>query len=131
MLSYRLNDTLSVGIADPVVTKAILPNIFQFINTLSLVLAIPLVNHILIPCVSSMSMKEKLGIGSAINIVAITTGAYLEWAISDDRALYKGLLLIIPSIIISIQEAFGFVSGQCNLEHPCRYVYIPVQKGYI
>ena len=114
MLSYRLNDTLSVGIADPVVTKAILPNIFPFINTFSLILAIPLVNHILIPCVSSMSMKEKLGIGSAINIVAITAGAYLEWVIIDidDRALYKGLLLIFPSIIISIQEAFGFVTGQ-------------------
>ena len=118
MLSYRLNYTLSVSIADPLKARALLPNIFNFVNTLTVALIVPIVNHILVPCIPSMTIKEKIGIGMAISIVGVVFGAYLEWAVADKKPLYKALFFIIPSVILSIQETFAIVSGQHKYNLP-------------
>ena len=115
MLSYRLNKTLSVSIAHPTVAKAIPVNIFLFINTISVALSIPLVNHILVPCVPSIRIKEKIGIGMAMLIVAVSSAAYLEWAVADEKSLNKALYFIIPAVLLSIQETFTFVSGMYRI----------------
>ena len=107
MLSYRLNHTLSVALAArPVLAKAVAPNIFALINTVSIFLTLPLVNNILIPCAPSLRIKEKVGIGMAIAIVAVVSGAYLEWVGADLDPLKKGMLLVITAVLISVQEAF-------------------------
>ena len=116
MLSYRLNHTLSVALAArPVLAKAVAPNIFTFINTVSIFLTLPLVNNILIPCAPSLRIKEKVGIGMAIAIVAVVSGAYLEWVGADLDPPKKGMLLVITAVLISVQEAFTFVSSKMRI----------------
>ena len=88
------------------------PNIFAFINTVTVFLTLPLVNNILIPCAPSLRIKEKVGIGMAIAIVAVVSGAYLEWVGADLDPPKKGMLLVITAVLISVQEAFTFVSSK-------------------
>ena len=112
MLSYRLNNTLSVSTTDSMLAKALFPNAFILINTLTVSLSLPLVNHILVPCVRSITIKEKIGIGMAITVVAVGSGAYMEWALSDATPLQQALSFILPTVLLSIQESFTFVSGK-------------------
>ena len=111
MLSYRLNETLSASIDNPNLHTILFPNLYGLLNTMTIVLALPLVSHILVPCVPSMTMRERIGIGMAISTVALGCAAYLEWAVADVTPLHQALWFILPSIILSVQEAFTVVSG--------------------
>ena len=111
MLSYRLNETLSMSIDNPNMQTILFPNVYSLLNTMTIILALPLVNHILVPCVPSMTMRERMGIGMAISTVALGCAAYLEWAVADATPLHQALWFILPSIILSVQETLTIVPG--------------------
>ena len=60
MMAYRLNETLSVSIDNSNLQTILFPNIYELLNTMTIVLTLPLVNHILVPCIPSMSMRVIL-----------------------------------------------------------------------
>ena len=51
----------------------------------------------------------------AIAIVAVVSGAYLEWVGADLDPPKKGMLLVITAVLISVQEAFTFVSSKMRI----------------
>ena len=116
MLSSRLNKTLSLSTDISNLQMAIFPNVYMYVNAVTITLFLPLVNHILVPCIPSMTIREKIGIGMAITIVGVSVSAYLEWTVHDlnIKPLYSALLLMIPTILLAIQEVFSAVSGKCN-----------------
>ena len=120
MLSYRLNSTLSLSIEDSpfgqynvhYLQNMVFPNVYLFLNTVTIILTLPLVNHLLVPCVTSMTIRERMGIGMAINFVALGCAAYLEWVVADATQLHQALWFILPSVLLSVQEVFTDISSK-------------------
>ena len=120
MLSYQLNSTLSVSVEDSppgqynvhYLQNMVFPNVYLFLNTMTIILALPLVNHILVPCVPSMTIRERIGIGMTIHFVALGCAAYLEWAVADATPLHQALWFILPAVLLSVQETFTDVSSK-------------------
>ena len=121
MLSYRLNQTLSLSTNNHNLQTILFPNAYPLLNALSVSLTIPLVNHFLLPCVPSMTMRERMGIGMVITITGLASAAYVEWAIAELTPLHQAMWFILPSVLLSVQEVFTAVTSNIELIKLCFY----------
>ena len=112
MLTYRLNSTLTEGITNSRLAHAIFPNVYILLNTLSLFIFLPIINHFFIPCMPSVTIRQRIGIGMVIAILSLGLGAFLEWIVSDLSPLHKALWFTIPTVLLTLPEVFVFVSGK-------------------
>ena len=90
----------------------VFPNVYPIINTLSLIVFLPLVNHLMVPCIPSMTIRGKIGLGMGIAVLSLGLGALLEWALANASSLHKALWFTMPIILLAIPEVFVFVSGK-------------------
>ena len=90
----------------------VFPNVYPIINTLSLIVFLPLVNHLMVPCIPSMTIRGKIGLGMGIAVLSLGLGALLEWAVANASSLHKALWFTIPIILLALPEVFVFVSGK-------------------
>ena len=113
MLIDRMNNTLTEATHNSTKLSTIfLPNVYPIINTLSLIVFLPLVNHLMVPCIPSMTIRGKIGLGMGIAVLSLGLGALLEWAVENASPLSKALWFTIPSILLTLPEVFVFVSGK-------------------
>ena len=94
------------------VSQAFTPNIYAFLNTLSLMVFLPLVNHLLVPCVPSLTIRGKIAIGFVITILSLSLILVLEFTLSKQSALQRFLWYAVPSILLTLPEVLVLVSGK-------------------
>ena len=120
MLSYIYNATLSdyikgQSIRPQTIHKLeylVLPNIYLLLNSILCALFIPLMNHFFVPCVPSMTIRERMGIGMAISITGLVSATYVEGTLPNLGPLHKVVWYTVPSILLSVQEIFTIVSSK-------------------
>lgn len=115
MLTYRMNATLfeATGNSSHDYLHQISSNAFIFLNCLIGLLFVPLVNHIFIPCVPSLSMRGRMGIGMTINVLAIVATVCVEAGIRSlhTAPFHKILWFIVPTVLITLPEVLTAMSG--------------------
>ena len=117
MLTYRINATLfeiAANGSDVQYLNDISSNLFLILNNMTGLLFVPLVNHIFIPCIPSLSMRGRMAIGMIINAVTIATIACIETGLhskhtSPLQSFY--LLYILPTVLITLPEILTTMSG--------------------
>lgn len=86
----------------------------QLVNVATVVIFLPIVNHMLIPFLPNMSLKLRLGAGVVLNIFALVTAAFIQGIVQEDEnvtELNKLLWLLLPAILLALGEALVFVTG--------------------
>ena len=116
MLSYRINATLfeaTINATDTNYLNLISSNMFIIMNTLTGLLFVPLVNHLFIPCIPSLSMRGRMAVGMVINVMAIVTASCIERGIKSTHTtpLQSILLSILPTVLITLPEVLTTMSG--------------------
>ena len=90
-------------------------NIILIINAGSTLIALPLINHIIIPFWPTVNMKLKLGVGFALHVLAFGVAGFIQWSktieglLTDQQFFYW---MLLPTILLSIAEAIVVVSGE-------------------
>ena len=112
MLTYRLNATLfEASQQNSSAVKLVFSNAFYSLNCLIGLLFVPLVNHIFIPCVPSLTIRARMGIGMVINILAVGVAAAIE-SVGGVAPLHRALWLVLPTILFTLPEVLTFISGK-------------------
>ena len=89
-------------------------NVIWIINTGTILITLPLINHIVIPFWPTVNMKLKLGVGFALHVLAFGVAGFIQWSktiegLLNDQQFFYWMLL--PTILLSTAEAIVFVSG--------------------
>ena len=118
MLTYRINATLFEAATNSSRSgfhymNSISSNLFITVNALVGLLLVPLVNHILIPCVPSLSMRGRMAVGMVIHILSIISAASIEACAQSLSPLHTELWFILPVVLITIPEILTTMSGIC------------------
>ena len=92
--------------------KAFIPNIYVALNTLSLMVFLPLVNHLLVPCLPFLTIRGKMAVGFVITILSLSITLVVENRLSDQSPLHRTLLIAVPAILLTLPEVFVKVSGK-------------------
>ena len=86
----------------------------MIINTGSILITLPLINHIVIPFWPTMNMKFKLGVGFALHVLAFGVAGFIQWSKTIEGLLNNQQFfywMLLPTILLSTAEAIVFVSG--------------------
>ena len=107
MLGYRARNVYKHGY--PLISR----NIFILWNLISILVALPLLNFLVVPCIPSSTMRERIGFGVAFITLSSVIAAFLEWCVVHDMSQGLQLLwLLIPSVCLSFGEVLLFVTGK-------------------
>ena len=94
------------------------PDLFVLWNIVTIMVALPILNFIVLPCIPSSTMRERIGFGVALVALSAVLSAYLEWCVlSDVSSLHKFLWLILPSVCVSLGEVLLFVTSELLCLH--------------
>ena len=117
MLTYRINATLyeaTTNQSGVYFVREISSNLFFLLNITVGLLFVPLINHVFIPCFPSLTMRGRMAIGMAVNVVAIITAAAIEGGIRDTHTtpLQQLLLVyILPTLLVTLPEVLTTMAG--------------------
>lgn len=116
MISYQVRNFTLVaeGLHSPTINQNYLTgNLLTIFNTVTILFCCPLLNHLIVPCLPSTSMKKRLGLGILLNALAIAVAAILEFVtFNHNDATQRVLFLMIPALLISVAEALVFITGK-------------------
>ena len=88
------------------------PYMFVLWNGVIIMLILPVLNFIIVPCLPSSTIRERMGFGCALIALSAGISAYLEWLVFPDVSpQHKFLWLILPTVFVSVGEALLFVAG--------------------
>ena len=97
-------------------------NIIWLINAGAILIALPLINHIIIPFWPTINMKIKLGVGFIIHVLSFGIAGFIQWKESILNEQQYFYWMVLPTIFLSVGESFVFVSGEkinCNVFFSC------------
>ena len=104
-------------------------NILWIINAGSILIALPLINHVIIPLWPTVNMKLKLGVGFVIHILSFGIAGFIQWregALEPQQFFYW---MILPTIFFSVGETTVGVSGKVVVAN-CANFCFPLPKGF-
>ena len=87
-------------------------NVFTLCNILTIMLFLPILNHLIIPCFPTLSMKARVGFGVALNTFAVVVAAIVEGCVHKESFERQLLWLLLPSTLLAIAEVL--VSLTCK-----------------
>ena len=87
-------------------------NILWIINAGSILIALPIINHIIIPFWPTVNMKLKLGLGFVIHIVSFGIASFIQWREDTLKPQQFFYWMILPAIFFSVGETVVVVSGE-------------------
>lgn len=99
-------------------------NVIWIINTGTILIILPLTNHIIIPFWPTVNMKVKLGVGFALHVLSFGVAGFIQWSKTDIGLLTNQQFfywMLLPTILLSTAEAIVFVSGEflfCDKMYP-------------
>ena len=89
------------------------PNIFSLWNTVTIMLALPVVNFVVLPCTPLSNMRERIGFGMTFILLSAVLMAYLEWGMLPlVPPGHQYLCLVLPAVCLSLGEIMLFVTGE-------------------
>ena len=114
MLSYQLSNLVGM-ITRPTNMKYsefVFPTLYTIFDAVSALIYLPLINHLVLPCFPSLSMRKRLGIGSLVNIITLISAAYVQWGTGASDSKHVLLWLLIPGALLPLGEVLMFVTGK-------------------
>ena len=114
MMSYQVSN-LAETITRPTNIKFhnyVFPILYTIFDALIVLICLPLINNLILPCFPSLSMKKRLGFGLLLNIATSVSAAYVQWGTGDLDSEHILLWLLIPGTLLSVGELFIFVTGK-------------------
>ena len=119
MLSNELNTLFGEifkDVTNPRLHSYVFPSLYPTFDAVMVLLYLPLLNHLVLPCCPYTSMKQRLGIGVAVNIIASVAAALLQWLTehlpSRLSLEHKLVYLLIPLALLALTELLIFVTGE-------------------
>ncbi len=104
----------------------------ELVNVVTIVVFIPLFNHVALPFlpILSMSLKFRMIIGLVLNLIAALIAVFLQITVEIDRndsGNDKFIWLLLPAIIFSVAETLTIVSCKfpCVLKCMCMHALLP------
>ena len=89
------------------------PDLFTVWNSLTIIIAAPIVNFFIVPCLPSWTMRERVGLGVALIALSALLAAYLEWCVFPLVGTHRQFLwLILPIVTVSLGEMMLFITGE-------------------
>ncbi len=87
----------------------------ELVNVVTIVVFIPLFNHVALPFlpILSMSLKFRMIIGLVLNLIAALIAVFLQITVEIDRndsGNDKFIWLLLPAIVFSVAETLTIVS---------------------
>ena len=87
-------------------------NVIWIINTGVISIALPVINHLLIPLQPTINMRLKIGIGFLLHVLSFGVAGFIQWRqhhLAPQQFFY---LMVLPMILLSIGETVVFVSSE-------------------
>ena len=119
MVSQQVSTLLkTVSESRSMLSNARLQEIFSTLYTTfdstAILLYLPVLNYLTRPFCPSVSMKERLGVGAAVNVIAAVSCIFVWWTtqylkISPEHTL---LWFLIPAALLAVAELYLFVTGE-------------------
>ena len=94
------------------------PNIYWAVNTITIILTVPLVNFLFIPCFPKLTIRARIGIGLVlycIGSVVLMIIHGIPLASEDQHSIVSRaqlVCLLIPASIVALAEVFTVISGK-------------------
>ena len=108
MLRYQISNVYQV--------KPHFPDIFTLWNILTIIIALPILNFIILPCIPSSTMRERIGFGVSFIALSAMISVYLEWCVLPNAShQHQFLWLLLPTVCVSLGEMMLFVTGDVNV----------------
>ena len=89
-----------------------LPSFYNLLESGLVLMFIPVLNHLLLPCIPTASMKRRIGVGALFFLLSAALGFLVNIkmnSISDSLQLFW---LSTPIILFAIADTLLFVSGE-------------------
>lgn len=116
MMSYQMKN-LSVMVTGSTTSRDtyLLQNLIILVNVLTIMILIPLLNHIVYPLLDNYTpnMRKRIGIGTflaiplAVSLVLIE-GFEVHTGLDASVQIYS---FIFPAVLLSVSEVFTYVTG--------------------
>lgn len=85
---------------------------FELLNNIVIILFIPLLNNVLLPCVPGASIKRRVGVGVFFFLLSTVVGTVIFWRANTTDLSTPLLWLTIPILVMSLGDALVFISGK-------------------
>jgi len=86
------------------------PYVNEIINSLTIMLFLPVCNHLLLPISPmAMSLKVRLFIGQCLNIIALGIVTYVQGTMAENPSVYVWWLFL-PAIVLAVGETLTFIA---------------------
>ena len=129
IISFETNKTLAIYYPNEFLEDNFYPNINFAVNALFVLLSLPIINYVIIPCFPKLTIRARIGVGLTlycignIAVVAIHTAALVHnhWRQVSKIQLF---CLLLPMIIFAVAEALMSVSSK----HMHRYQYACIEQ---
>ena len=87
-------------------------NTIWIINSGSISIAVPIVNHFLIPLRPAINIRLKIGIGVLLHVLSFGITALIQWQQEHLKHYQFFYLMVVPTLVLSVGESTVFVSGE-------------------
>ena len=114
MMSYQMSNLVGM-ITMPSGLKYynyVFPALYNIFDGFSVLIYLPLINNLIIPCFPLTSIKKRLGFGSLVHIVALISAVYVQWGTGTLDSEHTLLWLLIPGALLPLFEVLIFVTGE-------------------
>ena len=132
ILSFEANRTLAEYYPNAFLEDNFYPNINFAVNALFILLSLPVINYVIIPCFPKLTIRARIGVGLTlycignIAVVAIHAAALVHnhWRQVSEIQLF---CLLLPTIIFAVAESLTIVaSNKCTN----TYHYVHIEQYY-
>ena len=119
ILSFEANKTLAIYYPNAFLKVNFYPNIYYAVSVLLVLLSLPIINYVIIPCFPKLTIRARIGVGLTlycignIAVVAIHTAALVHnhWRQVSKIQLF---CLLLPMIIFAVAESLTVVASKHN-----------------
>ena len=89
-------------------------NVIWIINAGAILVALPVINHLIIPFWPTVNMRLKLGVGFTLHVLSFGIASFIQWkeqVLNNQQFFYW---MVLPTIFLSVGETVVFVSGEVH-----------------
>ena len=130
MIPYEINVATKYYFHGRTLENDVYPNIFTGINVIVVLLTLPVINFIVIPCAPKLTIRSRIAIGLILYLIGNVTTVIIHSAALVHKP--QGYItvpqlgcLLAPVAIFAVAEVFTVVSG-IVYTHTCNvYALLP------
>ena len=90
------------------------PNIYYAINSLCVMLALPIMNFIVIPFAPKLTIRARIGIGMVLYLIGSIVAVIIHSVHLGEITKYQALCLLLTVAIYAVAEVLTVVSGMIS-----------------